>query len=179
MPVYQVGKPYNPAATKWPQGAQYNFRSGQHELFLSWERPSKKEVRSVQSARADFGFLEWEHTVFLLYRFALGPWSDQPFSYHLVPKGERELPPELDGEKGERTLLTVLLVSSEDGILRAIRALTLSPEVSSGLNKAIVRNALADWPGPEAYEFAVKRAYAKYPSADQMAAAALTCVGGS
>jgi hypothetical protein len=32
--AYEVGKPYDPRRRSWPEGADYNFREGAHELRI-------------------------------------------------------------------------------------------------------------------------------------------------
>jgi hypothetical protein len=67
------------------------------------------------------------------------PWSGGPYSWHRLREEEREVPPELGA--GERTQLTVVLVEGRDGVVKAVRPLTLSAEFSQALHRALREQA--------------------------------------
>ena len=82
----------------------------------------------------------------LCYRFqhpAGGiPWSDAPSHYHLVPQAERIPPPEPGQLTPEsRALLEVILVNATGGQIRAMRQLSLSPEFTRAMFRAIAHQA--------------------------------------
>lgn len=96
--AYQVGRPYHPGRRSWPEQAQYNYRAGGHELVLFLTRPSSREVRAVTRVSAEFALhvASDGDPIVLLYRFSNQdssglPWSDAPYSWHLVPQEERTL----------------------------------------------------------------------------------------
>lgn len=152
--VFKVGQPYHPSRLEWPECVQYNYRGGQHELLLFFASPTAKEVRGVRQGRADFAVLWEPPVVVFLYRLegACG-WSHQPFSWHLVPEGERQLPP---GEGGGLALLNVVLIDAATGLVRALRAVTMSEKTTARLHSAIREQAAAEWK-PAAYAAAVDR----------------------
>lgn len=139
MQAYEVGKLYNPNRNRWPEAAQYNFRGGEHELVLFFNAPTKREVRAVGNERAEFAlYLERGQIVFL-YRFGEAvPWSDAPYSIHLVPPEDRTLP-EDTGEY--HVLLHIILVDAGTGIIQAMRVIGMPPEFVRVLHAAIVEQA--------------------------------------
>lgn len=180
MTTLSVGSLYHPARTRWPEGSQYTCRAGEHELLLLWPSPRAAEVRGVRSGAVEIAVLVEPPVIALCYRIADAcDWSDAPYSIHLVPEPERE-PPHQDALAAEsRALLRVVLVDAMTGIVRAIRAVTLSPEVTRGLHEAIARQLVAPW-DPSAYDAALASLYARHPHSRSMAAAAsLRCRGGA
>jgi hypothetical protein len=176
MHKLSVGQPYNPARRSWPECAQYNYRNGSHELLLFLASPSEREVKSVRGGESEFAILVAQPVIVLCYRFASGlPWSDAPFSWHLVPEAERELPPEPGPE--QRATLQVLLVDAATGIVRAIRLVTLSPDATMILHRAIAEQAAEPW-DPGSYDRALEELYRRYPSSEAMARAAVVRVVG-
>lgn len=126
---YEVGKPYHPSVHRWPEGSEYNFAAGEHVLLLRLNRPSAEEIHAVRKARAEFGLLVEPPVIALCYRFLPGlPWSDAPYSWHLL-KAKR---PEMavlpigweEGSPHTRAILHVILIDAATGIIRAMRALT-------------------------------------------------------
>src|SRR5262249_790742 len=109
--AYEVGALYNPARTSWPEAVQYNYRPGSPALLLFWRQPGAREVRAVKSGTASFALTTVGPVLFLLYRFGDMAWSDQPFSIHLVPEGERGVPPPT-GTSEAHAVLTVILVDA-------------------------------------------------------------------
>ena len=55
--VLTVGKPYDPSRPVWPQGADYNFRDGAHELRIFLPQASKTEVAAVEDGKIEFGLI--------------------------------------------------------------------------------------------------------------------------
>jgi hypothetical protein len=171
MTTYSVGQPYNPARTEWPEAAQYNYRSGGHELLLFWRSPGGRDVKAVKTSPIELGLLPGKNAIFLLYRVsgACG-WSDAPFSVHLVPELERVAPPA--PAPAERALLHVLLIDAATGIVKAIRVTSMSPEFTAALHETISAQLSTEWSLAE-HDREIAAAYRRWPSCDDMARAAL------
>ena len=139
MYLYEVGKLYS-GRKRWPELAQYNYRGGEHELILFLGGPNKKEVEDVKNGDAEFALFVERDLIILLYKFGQSiDWSDAPFSIHLVPLAERVLPELINDNT--RVLLHVLLVDASTGIIKAMRAISLSNEFSAALHQAILDQA--------------------------------------
>lgn len=179
----EVGKVFG--SPPWPEGSEYNWHGragepgGAHDLMLRFTRPSSSEVGAVRTGEAEFALVELPPAVFLLYRFGIGvPWSDCPYSYHLLPAGSR-VPPPAEGSEEQRALLTVLLLDAPTGVVKVIRAVTLSPEFTLKLHDAIRRQIAALWPGQARYTQHLAGVYRQFPTTNSMLAAATArCLGG-
>jgi hypothetical protein len=166
MFTYSVGQLYNPNVRRWPEKPQFNFRQGGFELVLFYDRPSLTEILEIQSHQAEFALVVQGDVIFLLYRFGTaGLWSDAAYSYHLVPAAEQTPPPEL-GES-DRILLQIVLVDASTGVIKALRAVSLSPDFSQKLVAAI--QAQIEHPFDSAsYDAQIARAYRQYPQSKGM-----------
>ncbi len=175
MSIYKVGEPYSPTKTHWPEGVDYNYRAGQHELRLFLRTPNRQEITDVESGEARFALAVERDIIFFCYRFGQGDWGDCGFSIHLVPEDERILP-ELP-KAGERALLTTLLIDAETGLLKAIRVTSLSPKFTQRLHRAILGQAAR--PFPDDYDQQAEAVYHRYTSAQlAMNRAVVRCWGG-
>lgn len=163
---YAVGEPYIPGRTRWPELAEYNYRQGTHELRLFLRRLSTDDVQAVRTGSAAFALVEERPVVLLLYRFGRRvPWSDAPFSLHLVPEEQRSLPPPLSGE--QRATLQVVLVDADTGLIRALRLLSFTPAFSRALHGAIMRQAESSF-DPAVFDATLASLYAQYPTTEAL-----------
>lgn len=139
---YEVDAPYVPGRTRWAEGVDFNFRNGELELRLFLGRLRPPEIEAIRRGTPEFALYVEETVILFLYRFGKAiPWSDAPFSWWLVPEEERSLPPAIHGP--ERALLQVILIDADTGLIRALRAVTLSPSLTLALYQAIARQATA------------------------------------
>lgn len=177
MHTLSVGKPYSPGVTRYPECTQYNYRAGAHELVLFLSAPSHAEVLAARKGRAEFALYVEGPVVILAHRFGDDlPWSDSPYSWHLVPEEQRDLP-SADLEQEMRARIQVILVDAATGLVRALRLLSLSPTFTRTLHQAIRDQAARPFAG---YDQALQAIYARYPStAALVAAATARCVGGA
>ena len=74
-----------------------------------------------------------------------------------------------------RARLTVLLISSENALIRVLRTISLSPEVTRELWMRVEMQRSSTFPTD--YDALLQGAYAQF-SPEQMAAAGIICVGG-
>jgi hypothetical protein len=133
---YRVGAPYQGGPWQYAgDGIEYRLHQG-HELRVVLRQITAQEVAKIRRGRVDLA-LVIEPLVFTLVAWFDGviPWSGAPFSWHALPEAEQALPPALAA--GERARLAVVLVEGTDGIVRAVRPLSLSAEFSLALQTAI------------------------------------------
>lgn len=177
--LYEVGKPYIPGRTAWPEGVEYNFRAGQHELRLFFRSPSAAEVEAVRTGDCEFALVVEGPVIFLMYRFGRSiNWSDSSYTWHLVPEDQRELP-ETAGLL-VHAFLHVILLDAASGLVCALRSVTFSPEFTLALHGAIHAQAEAPWPGNAAYDAVLAAIYRRYPtSADLLKRAIARTHGGA
>ena len=141
MEVLRVGDLYIPSRKRWPEGAEYNFSAAGHELRLFFNSPTAAEVRAVR--RAPIHILLFAPPVIdLVWKIdGIGEWSDCPYSWHLLTDSHRVLPAETGDQ--QHALLNVLLIDASNGILKAIRAVSLPPHATARLHAAIIERAIA------------------------------------
>lgn len=167
----EVGRPYIAGRVALAPRAEYNFRGGQHELVLCLAELTETEVTAVREGEAEFALLVSGDVIFLFYRFGGAiDWSDAPYSWHLVPPGQRELPLPPTSDEGRAPLLAVL-VDADRNLVRALRALTLSPEFTRALHEAIRAQAARPW-SADRYDAELRRAYDRWPTSEAMLRAA-------
>ena len=92
----EVGKPYHPGRRRWPEGSDYNFRNGGHELRLFVGGATLPEVEAVRSGPVRFGFFAEPEGLFLITRFGTRMSFDCSYNWHRVmrnnPSGSAKNP---------------------------------------------------------------------------------------
>lgn len=163
--LYEVGKLYSPTKRVWPEGYDYNFRAGQHELRLFMRTPHPQEIAAVRNGAARFSFSTFAgpEVLFLSFGFQTPNGGelngDCSYSWWLVPEDERQ-PPSLDFGPTEGALLTVFLVDAENGILKVIRVIGLGHKFTLALHRAILAQAQGEL--PDDYDDQLRRVMARY-----------------
>ena len=142
----EVGKPYHPGRRRWPEGSDYNFRNGGHELRLFVGGATLPEVEAVRSGPVQFGFFAEPEGLFLITRFGTRMSFDCSYNWHRVSENDRTLPPPTEETSPElRALLTILLIEATNGVVLAIRTVTFSPEFTRALHRAIADQVAAPY----------------------------------
>jgi hypothetical protein len=179
MHKVEVGELLVPGVTSWPEGGQFNWDAGGADLVLRLARPTRAEVEGVRAGPCGFALKVEGDVLFFLYTFRGLPWSDAPYTWHLLPEGLRGIPPAQD--TGETRLpLHVTLVNAATGVVGALRVVTLSPGFTRALLGAVRVQASTPWCGREEYDRQLGAAYRKYPTtAALLAAASCRTAGGA
>ena len=172
-----VGQPLVEGQTRWPEAGEFNLYDNGLELRLFFRRLSKAEVRGVEQGECRFALVAEGDVLFFLYRFADLPWSDAPYSWHMVPPDRRVLPAMQDtGET--RGLLHIILTDAETGIVQVLRTVTLSVDFTRALLGAIRVQASTPWCDQAAYDRQLAAAYERFPTTEAMLAAATVETSG-
>lgn len=167
-----------------PDASLYSYEVGGHQLLVLADRPNATERAAFRAgALGDVAVLVDGPAVVLCWRLGGGasgwvwPWSDAPYTWHLVPADRRTLPPADDEHSpATRALLQVVLVDTSDATVRGLRTATLSPEVTAALHRGILGQASAPW-DPRVYDAHVAR-LAREESATLAARAQVRCALG-
>lgn len=188
MPTFRVGQLYSPTVRRWEEGVQYNFRSGSHELTLFFRNPTTNEVQAVERGRKEFALLlDGDVIVFLFHFFGANanqkgiPWSDCPYSWHLLPPTDRQVLPVSPAEMTPemRAAMQVFLVNADTGILLAMRPLiTLSHDFTVNLHQAILDQIARPFDKVR-YDRQVRMLQARYQSHEMVRHAIARCEGGA
>lgn len=183
--LLSVGQRYHPDRSSWPEGTNFNYRSGGYELLISLPQPTQAEIDAINTGEIRFALAVLEGIIFFCSEFRSAipnTYSNQlsfdsSYTWHLIPREERTIPgPEpADG----RALLLVILINAGTGIIDAMRSCTLSPAFTKRLNHAIRAQTAGDWAGPDAHRAAIARIYGKYPDVQSLInVAEVRCRGG-
>jgi hypothetical protein len=144
LELLMVGKLYHPARHSWPEGADYNFRLGSHELRMFVPRATPKEVAAVDSGPVEFGSMVEPAGLFLIVRFDDGLTFDCSYNWHMVNPADRTpAPPFEETSPALRALITLIFIEATTGVVLALRAVTWSPEFTRAIHKAIADQTTA------------------------------------
>lgn len=161
----KIGQLYN-SRTQWPEGSEYNYIGGCHSLGLFVARPTPKEILGVQRAPMEFALTVEGDVIFLLWKIqGAFPWCDAPYSWHKVPLEHRTLPATLPPgmEKRRYEILQIVLIDATTGILKAMRAVVLPPQLMAALNAAITAQSQRPFDRAD-YDLQEAELYRKYPT---------------
>lgn len=163
----EVGKPYIEGKTRWPDASQFVYDRCGLMLSIFAGHLKESEIEAVRKGQVELAIYENQPAVFLLYRIkGFGPWSDVPYSIHLVsPENRPDIKPLII--EGQKLLMTIILVDADTGIIKALRAVSTSTAFTVALNQAVMRQAKQTFSQTE-YNRHVNSLYARY-SSDQMA----------
>lgn len=137
--AFSRGKPY---PLQYPQqdSAVADFlRTGGNRLLIMLSGMNSREEYSFRSGMIKAGFMYQNGALLWLFRFydnkGLPLFTfDAPFDVRVIPADERQLH---NIENTEQRLLIDLHAVDENGILRAIRAVTLSPGMTVAFLMAV------------------------------------------
>ncbi len=167
--IYVVGQLYDPRRTEWPERAEYNYRSGEHELRIFFPHLTRPEIDAVARASVRLAlYTEGHDLLVLLWRFGDQPWADAPYSWWRVDENER-LPLPEDPPAGLSVPLSIILVESTNGVLRALRVVSPTHDFARALCQAIQRQAATPLDTAR-YEAHVASLYRRYPTSEVLAA---------
>jgi hypothetical protein len=137
-PPSEAGRLYHPDRRSWPEGADYNYRSGGHELRIFLGGATHAKVEAVRASPVEFGFFAEPEGLFLITRFGSKLSFDCSYNWHRVAPEERTEPPAWEETSpAARALLTIILVDASTGIVLALRTITFSPEFTRSLHRTI------------------------------------------
>ena len=156
-------------------GARYSFDVVGQRLALFYPGATGEEVRNVRKGEARFALVYEEPAIFFMFSFGKLPWSDAPFSVHLVPEEWRRVRAVHPGDGGIPNALEVHMVDSRSGVIKALKMYGLPHEFMLVLEKAVECQLQAEWKGRGAYEAALDEIYRRYPTSEALLGRAL-CV---
>jgi hypothetical protein len=191
MHAYEVGKLYHPGRTTWPETSEFNYRGGECELRLFFRSPTPSEIGAGRSGRSEFALFHQDDQIIFCYRFDAEsgragsgiPWSDAPYHFgRLALAGllakQRTIPPDPARLGPEtRALLHIRLIDAATGLTQVLRVVSLSPEFTRTLFRAIRDQARRPF-DLAAYDQELASIYAGYSSEQLAAAAVVRCEGG-
>jgi hypothetical protein len=126
----RVGLPLVPKLRGYQEGVHYNYTPGGHTLTISMKEPTSPDVEAVRRGQASFALICREEAIFILSRFGHLPWKVSHYNWWINPPVMRP-DPWADMERLNGGVATsVCLVNASDGVVAALRVVTLSHELS-------------------------------------------------
>ena len=183
--VLQVGQPYDRTRRSWPQGADYNYRAGGHELRLFMPDLSTAEIAAAEKGRVEFGLWIDLPGLWVISRFhsrvddKVLMSFDCSYQWYRVSEADRTAPPAWEETSPElRALVTIILIESRNGIIKALRAVSYSPEFTRTFHKAIADQIALPYHQAE-HERAVESIASQFTTDQLWAKCQHRCEGGA
>ena len=125
---HRKGEPYQGETKEYPDGMTYNVVHGYHELALFHANPGKAELREFNEAPARMALWHNPPSLWIAMKFGSMNWADAPYNANLTPPeaGDHQT---LESPES-RYPVTMLYIDAKNGQIKAIRAATMSPELS-------------------------------------------------
>jgi hypothetical protein len=166
-----VGRPHHGLTPPLADGCHFNWSDAGAELLITLHAPTASEVESAATRACEFALAVVEPAVWLLSTFHPGlPWSDAPYCVHLLEPERR--PDTAVPTPESRLVLQVVLVDGRTAVVRARRAVSLSPAFTRALARAVEDQLAAPWDGRSDYDRRLALVYQRHPSAEALLAAA-------
>lgn len=169
------GKPYPLLLPHAQDGSFFNLGPTSVDLVITLSQPTEREIANTRTGIARFGIYLHGPVLFFMHRFGDEPWSDSPFSIQMLPPERRHLPVLSDGQ---HLVMHVTLVESTTNIIRALRLITIPPQMA----KTLLRLAAQQLESPlsrERYNEVIDKAYKRHTDTMSMVRhAVLTMKGG-
>jgi hypothetical protein len=164
MELIAVGSPHPSISANQPDGVRFSAGIDGLHLLGVIEGLKSREVSAWRTGKIRVGLAgAGRHTLLFLYEInGFGTWGDAPFSLGLVPTDRRTLPAR---QPHQGRLLNITLVEQGTRIVRALRAVSLSPAWCDVLDTLIaeqIRN-LPEWTA-RAHQAEIAAAYRRWPA---------------
>ena len=144
-----VGEPINDTDAPFGEGVKIDIDQSGLLLIISYQDPTDKEIKNIQSGKTTFSVVDVENgvakegvgkivtadVIFFLAKFGDLPWMDFPYNVHL---GSPEITlPEASFAENTGLPLTVILLDSATKIVKALRLIGLPTGLSRRLKRLI------------------------------------------
>ena len=146
-------------------------------ILQACENPTPQEVRGARTGRIRLALVEaGKHTMFVLIcqKDMTKGWADMPFSWNLLQPGKHPLAyKQQEGHARLSRYLFKLVLCDQHAIVRAMRAVTVSPQFTQILDAALLRQQanLGEF-SPAAHDAELAAAYRRWPTSEAMLSAA-------
>jgi hypothetical protein len=162
-PAYRVGELFHHGRRSWREGAQFSHNPWGYELTLVRSIVDVRSTDDITRGQSEFAVIVDLPLVVLAYRFGESIcWADVPYCWHLQPVHGRAIP-SVEGSSEARAFLWITLVCAADGIIKAQRGLTLSPDFTRALNATVRAQAMMPFDAAECAS-AISRVYLTHGS---------------
>jgi hypothetical protein len=159
--------------------SRYLYIDGEHDLSIWTKAVNRRQAQAVREREAEFALMVEEPLIVFCARFGDQiPWTASFYSWHLVPRNRRTLPPRPEAPDERRAFVSISLATLENGPAKATRNVTLSLDFTRALNVAIREQAKLSFTN-QSYQRALSSLGRRYPAAADLAARATIRTSGS
>lgn len=130
MKEIRVGMPLVGGVLGYQEGVHYNYTVSGHTLTMAVTDPSPAQVRAVQYGAAWFALAKRDNAIFVLSRFGDLPWTVTAYNWWINAPVMRPDPWDDLAELRGGFSAGVCLVDAGNGLVAALRSVTLSEELS-------------------------------------------------
>ena len=126
----RVGLPLVPGVPSFQEGVHYNYTVGGHTLFIGMAEPSEAQIQAIQRGQVLFALTRKETAIFVLTRFGDLAWTATPYNWWINAPVIRPDPWDDMAQLQGGLRASVCLVNTLDGVVAALRIITLPKEIS-------------------------------------------------
>lgn len=153
-----VGKLFKQDTFAYQEGIKFGFDASGGDLYIYFKSPTSKEVQAIKKGVFNLKLLEMNNILFLLFKFGLEQWIDVPFSPHLS-RNKDFIPHNI--ENGMGYPLRVYLIDANTGILKVLKLIGLSTEISNEFREIYLKLRGNDFNAKE-YDQMLNKIYSTY-----------------
>ena len=190
--IYAVGDLFVPGKSHWDDGAHFTMSGGQPIITLAWSDLYWCEVAAVDHGPLQFALRTEDPLLLFVKLGAASGWQEAPFTVWRLPDEERQAvvgaltakvaptssaEDQADDHAGvtdgslaaPHALCLIFLVQAETGRLAAMRACTISAEMTTALYEAILAQCAYSFDAAQ-YEADLAMLRGRYPLPDDLVA---------
>lgn len=138
MITYQVGVKYPELVG--PEGPLFDLSDAGGIVAIKFDRPTKKEINQFKTGKYKFKFALHNDVVWALFKAGSLNWIDMP--YHA--KLSLQLSHFDEPEDGEGLGINVIFLDASNGLVHAIRLVSLTTEQTRWLREQVLRQKAED-----------------------------------
>lgn len=171
--VLEVGKPYLESRSSYPEGVEVSWfrRDADAELRFFWSGVTEQDIQAFSEGEVELGLFFQSPILLIVFKIdGATEWSDVAYTPHALAKEQLALPKHIEPE--EQFSLALVLTDAEDGVVKALRHLTLSTEFFRTLLDCVQMQVKSPY-SPAQFNQALDELYGAYPDAAELVAGTL------
>lgn len=161
MQKYEVGQKYPIPVPPGTDTCRMDYTQSGIYLEIFASNLGQQDIKSFKKDDIEIALYQKQPVILLLYRIGkFMPWSDVPYSWHLTLKNKVELAEieEIEKITDKGILITILLIDSDTGILKAIRAIGAGIEFRNEFFRAVKKQNVLPFSQRD-YDLALNQIY--------------------
>lgn len=126
-----------------PEGPYFEWSESGAIMYLFLDSPTEKEIEGVRKGKLQIGIAPMPPVLFIMAKInGCGGWMDMPFT---IRKYQNEIftLPEIEDNQG--ILLQITLIDCRTNVVKAIRAVSLSTDLSRAMRDEFIKQIKAPY----------------------------------